>query len=193
MKYCASGACTVRAPLSPTIGEGAQAPRAILTPAQSAAPASEGDPPRTPRVGVGVLVFREGRVLLGRRRGVHGADTWAPPGGHLEFGETVSACAAREVAEETGLTVGQLIPGPYVSFMATDTGQHYVTLFVEAHDVSGRAEVREPDKCHEWLWFPWSALPSPLFAPLAELVRTDFVPVASARDTPNAPAAADYD
>ena len=40
-------------------------------------------------IGVGVIVLRGGRVLLGRRRGSHGADSWALPGGHLEEGETV--------------------------------------------------------------------------------------------------------
>ncbi len=136
---------------------------------------------RIPRIGAGVLVFRNGAVLLGRRRGAHGADTWAPPGGHLEFGESVHNCAVREVAEETGLVIGETSPGPYISFTVNETAQHYVTLFVETEQVSGNAEVREPEKCREWMWFPWHVLPAPLFEPLAQLVSSDFVPRAIRR------------
>jgi ADP-ribose pyrophosphatase YjhB (NUDIX family) len=42
----------------------------------------------------------QGRVLL-VRRGDSGK--WALPGGGLEFGESVTECAVREVREETGL------------------------------------------------------------------------------------------
>ena len=58
-----------------------------------------------PQVGVGVLILRDGKVLLGRRKGSHGAGCWSAPGGHLEFGETLEDCAAREVLEETGLKI----------------------------------------------------------------------------------------
>ena len=61
------------------------------------------------QVGVGVLVLRDGRVLLGLRRGAHGAGTWALPGGHLEFNETVAACATRETLEETGLQLRSVV------------------------------------------------------------------------------------
>ena len=84
------------------------------------------------RVGVGVLLVRDGRVLLGERRGSHGAGTWAPPGGHLEDGETVEACARREVAEETGLTPGAVMPAPYSVDPFPELGRRYVTLFVVA-------------------------------------------------------------
>lgn len=34
-----------------------------------------------PRIGVGVLIFRDGKLLLGKRKGSHGAGHWSAPGG----------------------------------------------------------------------------------------------------------------
>ena len=131
---------------------------------------------RTPRVGVGVIVLRDGLVLLGKRNGSHGADTWALPGGHLEFGETVEQCAAREVLEETGLFIQSATLGPYTNDVFVSEGKHYITLFVLAQSVSGEPQLREPAKCSAWQWFRWLELPKPLFQPLASLHRTGFVP-----------------
>ncbi|HEU5357581.1 MAG TPA: NUDIX domain-containing protein, partial [Gemmatimonadales bacterium] len=61
----------------------------------AAASATSAGGPR-PQLGVGVLILREGKLLLGQRRGSHGAGTWAPPGGHLDSGESVEQCACRE-------------------------------------------------------------------------------------------------
>ena len=49
-----------------------------------------------PRAGVGVVITRGDKVLLLPRKNVHGEGTWSTPGGHLEFGETLEACAVRE-------------------------------------------------------------------------------------------------
>ena len=141
--------------------------------AGSASSAAAGAEPRT-RVGVGILVFREGRVLLGRRLGSHGAGTWAPPGGHLEDGESVDDCARREVAEETGLALGALVPGPYSVDAFPEVGRRYVTLFVIVRDAAGEPALREPAKCARWAWCAWDALPAPLFAPLASLRARGF-------------------
>ena len=129
-----------------------------------------------PRVGVGVIVLRRGLVLLGERMGSHGAGTWALPGGHLEFGETVEQCARREVREETGLELHEMTPGPYTSDFFAAQHKHYVTLFVLSHSAQGEPEVREPAKCARWDWFAWSALSRPLFQPLETLWRTGYVP-----------------
>jgi 8-oxo-dGTP diphosphatase len=129
-----------------------------------------------PRVGIGVLVVKAGRVLLGERIGAHGAHTWAPPGGHLEFGESVDACARREVLEETGLVIGTLHAGPYTTDVFARERKHYVTLFLTATLADGEPVVREPAKCARWGWYLWSALPAPLFLPLETLRATGFVP-----------------
>ena len=58
------------------------------------------------KVGVGVLVCnKEGKILLMKRAGAYGKDSWAPPGGHVEFGETASETARRETKEETGIDI----------------------------------------------------------------------------------------
>lgn len=133
-------------------------------------------PPPQVRVGVAVLVQRQGRVLMGRRRGSHGAATWALPGGHLEFGETPADCARRELAEETGLQATHLVPGPYTNDVFSAEGRHYVTLFLLAEVAAGDPQVLEPDKCEGWHWCDWHALPQPLFQPLQSLVASGWAP-----------------
>lgn len=118
-----------------------------------------------PRVGIGVLVFKEGRLLLGKRRGSHGAGEWASPGGHLEHLESFEACAVREVREETGLAIANV---RFLRVLNTITyaPKHYVDLAFAADWVSGEPAVREPEKIEAWGWYPLDALPSPLFATL---------------------------
>lgn len=128
------------------------------------------------RVGVGVIVVRDGRVLLGERLGSHGAGSWALPGGHLEFGESVVSCADRELLEETGMQLSGVRQAPYTVDHFPAEGKHYVTLFVEALDVRGEPARLEPDKCAGWHWCNWDVLPQPLFRPLATLHATGFVP-----------------
>jgi 8-oxo-dGTP diphosphatase len=127
-------------------------------------------------VGIGVIVTRHGQVLLGLRQGSHGAGTWGLPGGHLEFGETVEACAAREVLEETGRVVDRFRPGPFTNDVMAEADKHYVTLFVVADDAVGEPQVREPAKCLRWAWFDGAELPELLFQPLRTLEQSGFVP-----------------
>ena len=61
--------------------------------------------PDNPRVGVGAVVLREGRVLLVRRGAAPANGLWAIPGGALELGETLQEGAEREILEETGILI----------------------------------------------------------------------------------------
>ena len=61
--------------------------------------------PLVPRVGVGAITIHEGRILLVKRGIEPSRGLWAIPGGTLNLGETLQECAAREILEETGITI----------------------------------------------------------------------------------------
>lgn len=63
------------------------------------------DYPLVPRVGVGAIVINSGKVLLVQRGIEPSLGLWAIPGGTLKLGETLQECAAREILEETGITI----------------------------------------------------------------------------------------
>jgi 8-oxo-dGTP diphosphatase len=127
-----------------------------------------------PLVGVAVMVIKDRRVLLGRRRNAHGDGTWAFPGGHLEFNESVEECAVREVFEETGIRIKNLRFGPYTNDIFDKEGKHYVTLFIIADHDSGTPIVKEPQKCEKWEWHGWPPEVSPYFLPLKNLLERNF-------------------
>ena len=60
---------------------------------------------RDPKVGVGVVVVQDGRLLLVRRGVPPGKGLWALPAGYVDAGEDPREAAAREAHEETGLQV----------------------------------------------------------------------------------------
>jgi 8-oxo-dGTP diphosphatase len=126
-------------------------------------------------IGVGVIVVHGSDVLFGLRRGAHGAGTWSFPGGHLDGGETVEACAPRELAEETGHQAAN----PRRVGETTDVfpeGLRCRTSFVRVDWAGGEPALREPESCERWGWFSWEAAPEPLFLPVASLRASGFRP-----------------
>lgn len=127
-----------------------------------------------PLVGVGVLVMKHGKLLLGKRLNAHGAGEYASPGGHLEQLESFEACARREVREETGL---ELCDIRFLRLLNTTqyAPRHYVDVSLVAEWRSGEPQVLEPHKVERWEWFDLDALPTPLFGMLhtsVEALRT---------------------
>ncbi len=124
-----------------------------------------------PTIGVGVLIWREQQLLLGKRlvssRAENQIVCWQFPGGHLENDETVIECAVREVVEETGLQVKALRHLGFTNKMFAIGQQPYITLLVSCEYQSGVAQTLEPDKCEQWQWFGYQKLPAPLFKPIS--------------------------
>lgn len=129
-----------------------------------------------PKVGVGVIVVRDDKVLMGKRQGSHGQATWSFGGGHLEFGESIEDCARRELREEAGIVIDNIRRVAFTNDVFPD--KHYVTLFVAADYVSGEPTT---NKCEmdSWEWFAWDNLPEPLFLPVAHLVKQGYNPFSS--------------
>ena len=129
-----------------------------------------------PRVGVGVIVTKNDRVLLIKRKGVHGQGTWSTPGGHLEFGESPEQCAARETKEETGVEIANVRALGFTNDVFASSGLHYVTLWMTGEHRSGEAKVAAPYEASEVGWFAWDVFPQPLFLPLRSLIQGNGYP-----------------
>lgn len=134
--------------------------------------------PRRPGVGCGAAIFRDGRLLLARRRKQPEADHWGLPGGKVDWGEPIRAAVAREIEEELGL---KIVAGRLLCMADTidaGDGMHWTAPVYLVEDAVGEPSIMEPDKMSDLGWFALDALPSPLtratLAAIAALGETSF-------------------
>ncbi len=116
--------------------------------------------PQRPIVGIGVAVLRPGAVLLVRRGRAPSLGAWSLPGGAQELGETAEQAARRELAEETGLAVGELTLAANVDSIHRDADGrvqfHYTILDFCARYAGG--EPRAGGDITELTWAGFDAL-----------------------------------
>ncbi len=129
-----------------------------------------------PKVGMGILIRKNNKVLFLKRVGAHGQGTWCPPGGHLEFGESFEQCARRETLEESGVEIKNIKFVTVTNDIHESEGKHYITLIMVSDWSFGEPKIMEPDKCVEIGWFDWNNLPQPLFLPIQNLLKQGYNP-----------------
>lgn len=98
-----------------------------------------------------------------------GFNTWALPGGWLEFGETPEEAAEREVHEETGVVALAKERMGFVCNVSQDKKFQIVTLFIRCSYLHGKPRLMEPGKCLDPGFVPfWKFAHMELFAPVKE-------------------------
>ena len=106
---------------------------------------------------VGTLLFllRDDEVLLIHKKTGHGAGRINGPGGKLDPGEGVIACACREVFEEVGLVVHDAAVGLEMRFVERD-GPQWLGFTRTATELAG--DLRETREAKPF-WCPIADVP----------------------------------
>ncbi|MER7468408.1 NUDIX domain-containing protein [Streptomyces sp. NPDC097981] len=116
-------------------------------------------------VGVHLYLERDGQVLLGLRHpgSAYAGGTHHFLAGHCEQ-ESAVACLVREAEEEAGLLIDPAdVELAHVVHMVDEPGdQPRIGFVFRARQWTGTPEVREPDRCVSWGWWPADALPEPI-------------------------------
>jgi len=110
--------------------------------------------PDYPRVGVGAVVFHQGRVLLVRRGGQPSTGKWTLPGGLVELGETAAEAVCRELREECAIDIDLVdVAGVFDRVVRDADGRvryHYVLIDYLA--TSGSDAICAGDDAAEAQW-----------------------------------------
>lgn len=127
--------------------------------------------------GFGVMVIKDGKVLLGKRHEdpnkadsvFRAADVWTMPGGKFDWGETFKEGAARELLEETGI----ILKKSKVLCVNYDKNEfaHFITVGFLAEEFEGEPKVMEPDEITEWKWFDLDNLPQNIYFPSIKVLE----------------------
>lgn len=118
------------------------------------------------RIGTGVIVVKDNKILTGIRQGSHGSGRRAFPGGHVDLTDkSLEEAGEREVFEETGMAVKVRQGEGGADFIRTfdilsECGKkRYVTLYMIADYIAGGSFNEdgsvvplEPQKCQSWEW-----------------------------------------
>jgi 8-oxo-dGTP diphosphatase len=107
---------------------------------------------RSPRLGASVALWKDGSVLLVKRKAGPYAGKWALPGGNVAFGERMAEAAERELLEETGVRakIGRPV-GIFEILMDEPVPAHFVVMAFAADYESGEAKAADDAAEVKWM------------------------------------------
>jgi 8-oxo-dGTP diphosphatase len=124
-----------------------------------------------------IIISEAGRILLLQRSAADQFDSglWELPGGKMDYGEALTAALAREVAEETGLTVA--VGRPILTW-------HFQKdpFWITGVTFSGRRIAGDIMLSHEHDDYGWFRIPEALAMPLSTSMREQITAYAETDD-----------
>lgn len=117
--------------------------------------------PERPIASVAAVVLDGSRVLLVRRGRAPREGIWTFPGGAMEVGETAREACAREILEETGLTIRVGPPVEVVDIREADGPRwryHYTIIDFLAEPAPESGPLAAATDAAEAVWAPLDAL-----------------------------------
>lgn len=121
-----------------------------------------------PIVGVGIMILDcENRVLLGHRIKSGETPSWCFPGGKVDAQESLEQSAAREIFEETHLSLSSDLLKPVIVLLNRENPRVNMTtglyIQLQSDEIKADLKVTEPHIFESWQWFDLNELPCPLF------------------------------
>ena len=112
-----------------------------------------GESNNRPQLAVSAGIFRDGKILLVRRARDPARGVYTFPGGRVEFGESLIEAVAREVREETGLSIEVIGLAGFREALPGKTGGngHYVILPFAARWVANEVALNDELDDARWL------------------------------------------
>jgi len=110
-----------------------------------------------PIVGVGAVIFQDGKIILVKRRAEPGKGRWSIPGGTVHLGEKVREATIREAKEESGLDIEIVDDRPldvFDSIITDDRGRtqyHFTLLEFLAKPKGGNLKAAEDAAEARWV------------------------------------------
>ena len=122
---------------------------------------------QTPYIGTHLLLIKEGKLLLQKRKGQFTGGFYCPVAGHVDKGEGVVDALIRETKEEADITLNKdklkivcmahLLNAPYKG-----TRADIINYFILTDTYEGEIKNLEPDKTESLAFYDLNDLPKPL-------------------------------
>lgn len=113
------------------------------------------------KISVGIVVFKEDKILFGKAHNKEGKRKYILPVGHLEYMESFNDCAKREIAEECGIEI-ENIKFHFISNTDNYKPTHFIHIGLTADWKSGEPKVLEPGGIEAWEWLTYDNIPENL-------------------------------
>ena len=121
------------------------------------------------QVCVGVMIFKERKVLLGKRNGKHAPGEYSFPGGRVDYMESFEDAIKRETEEESGIKIKN-IKFQCLANIDRYSYRHDVLTGLVAEWDEGIERTDPNERIGDWSWYDLEELPEPIFLPTAILI-----------------------